>query len=332
MSSDPGDGPRPDDAGSDPPRSGRGRALLRSLSGVGLVGGAIWWLGPSWSELARMLEFHLGFALVALGCSTVALLVTAARWKALSESWGNEPLPLGFYVHHLAWTRFAGQLTSVLVMDLVGRSAALRSAGSSRGLTDAVTPLVVERALDVVFPVVMLGWAWAVLQTQLPALPSFIVVTAAAAVAGALSLPALVDLGVGSLRLLARIRRRDFVSTDVRIGTGLAWRVTGWSTLRYLSVAAQYWAMGAAAGVSLRPFVILAATPVAALTGMIGITPGGLGIQEAGWSGALLLLDQSPAAVVVFVLAARAGMIANFGILSLVTRPLRGRRSEEARS
>src|SRR5690606_40674916 len=64
-------------------------------------------------------------------------------------------------------------------------------------------------------------------------------------------------------------------------------------------------AMGATVGVVLPPFFIGAATPVAQLSTVIALTPGSLGIQEAGWAGALSFLGLDEASTALFVVGQR---------------------------
>ena len=68
---------------------------------------------------------------------------------------------------------------------------------------------------------------------------------------------------------------------------------------------------------------LVMATPLAQLAGLVGITPGGLGMQEGGWVAALEQLGEAPAAIVVFMAGTRLMMSVNFGILALLSGPWR---------
>ncbi|MCA9708400.1 MAG: hypothetical protein KDK70_21300, partial [Myxococcales bacterium] len=57
--------------------------------------------------------------------------------------------------------------------------------------------------------------------------------------------------------------------------------------------------------------------------GLLGLTPGGLGIQEGGWVAALHQLGVGQADIVVFMAGTRLMMSVNFGILSLASWPWR---------
>jgi len=56
---------------------------------------------------------------------------------------------------------------------------------------------------------------------------------------------------------------------------------------------------------------------------LLAITPGGLGIQDFGWAGALEWLGCEEVMITVFVLGYHALMVVNFGLLSLLSLPLR---------
>jgi len=109
-------------------------AALRFLLGLGLVLAIMGWLLPSAQErgdlLARLRPDPL-YLLLGFLSTLVASIVTSARWQLMSEqTMGGTPLPYVVYFHGLVLTRVLGQVSSTLVMDLVGRGVALRSAGS----------------------------------------------------------------------------------------------------------------------------------------------------------------------------------------------------------
>lgn len=103
----------------------------------------------------------------------------------------------------------------------------------------------------------------------------------------------------------------------------LAGRIVAFSVLRYVGILFQYWGAGAGLGVLLAPLVLVSAAPLAQLAGLIGITPGGLGVQEGGWVAALTQLGQDEASIVVFMAGTRLMMSVNFGLLSLLSWPWR---------
>jgi uncharacterized membrane protein YbhN (UPF0104 family) len=299
-----------------------------------LVGIAVWLLpGPDERrELAARAHLDGFYLLLGLVSTFVASVVTSARWQLMAEdTMGGTRLPYLVYFHSLVLTRVLGQVSSTLVMDLVGRGMALRSAGSQRGLGHAVTQAILERIFDIVLPVMMLAWAmlaWRGGWSFDLAVASFAGVCLAFAGLAAVLLAPLTRLALhtyaGLRRLRARLRRRpaggdEPVLEALPIAPGLAVKIGLLSLGRYLSVLLQFWTVAAAVGVGFGFFQIAAATPVGQLAGMAGFTPGALGIQEAGWVGAFKWVGVDAVAIGLFVLSQRLIITAYFSLLSLVS-------------
>ena len=87
--------------------------------------------------------------------SAAATFVTAARWKLLSEMMGGSHLPYGIYFYYLALTRVIGQILPTVLVDVLGRGAALRAAGSDSRLGQLIAPVVLERLLDLLLPLTL---------------------------------------------------------------------------------------------------------------------------------------------------------------------------------
>jgi uncharacterized membrane protein YbhN (UPF0104 family) len=316
------------------PRRRRLKGALQLLIGLALFGLVLRWLAPNWDELLARVDLHPGWALVGLLGTTIASFATAARWKLLAEVMGGTRLPFIAYFYGIVLTRLLGQFTSTAAMDLVGRGVALRSAGSQRGIGHAAMQVVLERTLDLALPLVLLGWAFAVQFDALP-MPPAASLLLACVVFVALAVP-LLRPGVRiTLRLylwlrlrIDRIRRRQIereIEADLEpppVDLALSAKVAGYSLLRFASVILQFWGIARAVGIELSWQQITAATSVAQLAGMIGLTPGGLGVLEAGWAWGLGWIGLDAIAISIFVLAQRVGVIVFFGSLSAISWPL----------
>ncbi len=296
-------------------------AIVRFLFGVGLFAAVVAWLMGDAGSID--VEVHAGMALVGLAASAVANAVTARRWQLLSESMSASRLPYGVYFHHLAATRVIGQFLPLLVVDLVGRSASLRAAGSRAGYGRLLAPLVLERMADLLLPAVLLAWVLATHDASPTiAWASLAIVVVVFSVAAIPLLRPAARLALAAWAWGRGLLRRPTPTEDPpAIDRALATRVTGWSLARFAAIAVQYWASGAALGVVLPALVLVGAMPLAQLAALVGITPGALGIQETGWSAALRQLGVAPGDIVVFVLATRAAMIVNFSVLALASWP-----------
>lgn len=310
-------------------------AALKFALGLAVLVGVVWWLVPSGDELraalARAEPRPAYFALVFVA-TFLASVVTSSRWQRMAESMGGTRLPYVAYFHSLVLTRVLGQVSSTLVMDLVGRGVALRAAGSQRGLGHAIAQATLERIFDLVLPVMLLGWAalaWRGGWSGPLVLGSFAGVCLVFTGLAALLLAPLTRLALRAYAAAARLRRRAQATEVEQVAAGplevrrqLALEVGALSLLRYLSVMLQFWAVAAALGVDLSFFQIAAATPVGQLAGMMGLTPGALGIQEAGWVGGFKWVGVDDASIALFVLSQRFIITAGFGLLALASWPL----------
>jgi uncharacterized membrane protein YbhN (UPF0104 family) len=294
------------------------------------------WLAPDWGELFDRVDLHLGWALIGLLGTTIASFVTAARWKLLAEVMGGTPLPFVTYFYGLVLTRLLGQVTSTAAMDLVGRGLMLRSAGSERGIGHAAMQVVLERMLDAALPLVLFGWALAVHSDALPMSPASSLLLACVLFVS-LAIPLLRPGVHVTLRLylwlklhIGRLRRKQIEAQadaePLSVDLELSAKVAGLSLLRFASVILQFWGIAAAVGIQLSWLQITTATSVAQLAGLIGLTPGGLGVLEAGWAGGLRWMGLDTIAISIFVLAQRIGVITFFGLLSLISWPLAKKR------
>ncbi|HFE44797.1 MAG TPA: flippase-like domain-containing protein [Nannocystis exedens] len=310
-------------------RKSRLFAAAKLLLGIALMIAVVRWLSPDLNSLRARASLDLGALAIALGCTLFASIVTSARWKIMVEAMGGTHLPYRVYFHGLVLTKVIGQFTSALAMDLVGRGLALRSAGSERGLGHAMTQAIVERLFDVLLPAVLVLWALTI--HNLDPSPGAVAISFAGLclLFAGLAVILLWPLARTGLRLylaIASLRgheiplntRAELLNTP--ISPKLAAHVGVLSVLRYVAVLGQFWAVAAAIGIDLSFRTIASATPLGQLAGILAITPGGLGIQEAGWAGAfrwLGVLDDP--AIGLFVLSQRVLIFAFFGLFSLLS-------------
>lgn len=303
--------------------------VVKLALGLAALVGVAWWLVPGPEQLQAMLaraELRPGWLAAGFGFTFVACVVTSARWKRMAEAMGGTVLSHVAYFHSLALTKVLGQVSSTLVMDIVGRGVALRAAGSQRGLGHAVTQAVLERIFDLVLPILLLGWAVAVWWGGWEGSAAFGSFVAVCLVFVALAGVALAPLTRLALRLYAtvgRVRARWRGGTEVpaieapSVDRRAALDVALLSLARYVSVLCQFWAVAAAVGADIALVDMAGATPIGQLSGMLGLTPGGLGIQEAGWAGALTWVRVDAGTIALFVLSQRVVITAYFGVLAL---------------
>lgn len=309
--------------------------LLKLLLGVALFVLVLRQLAPDWSALRASLVFDWRYAALGLLGSTIASFVTAARWRLLAEVMGGTKLPYSSYFFALVFTRVIGTVLPTMLVDLIGRGAALQAAGSKRSLGHAATQLVLERMFDGVLPVLLVLWAVAVARQWLPMSPGASLALLCAAFL-LLAIPLLRPSVHVALRMYLWLRVRipwrrsaqieaeaeaELAATPAVDGK-LATKVAVFSLARYATVMLQCWGIAGAVGLLIPWDQMTAAASISQIAGLIGITPGGLGIIEAGWAGGLAWIGiHDPEQVSLCVLAQRVGFIAFFSILTIASYP-----------
>lgn len=309
--------------------------VLKLVLGVGLFAVVLYYLAPDWEVLRTSVVFDWRYAALGLLGTTIASFVTAARWKLLAEVMGGTKLAYVHYFYALVLTRVIGAVTSTVIVDLVGRGMALQSAGSKRSLGHAATQLVLERIFDGVLPVVMVLWAVALSRGWLPMSP----IASLALVCGVLMLLA-IPLLRPSVHLALRVylwlrvripwRRSAQIEADAEaelaatpaVDAKLATKIAVLSLARYATVMLQCWGIAGAVGLLIPWDKMTAAASISQLASLVGITPGGLGIVEAGWAGGLTWIGiDDPEPISLCVLAQRVGFIAFFSMLTIASYP-----------
>ena len=166
------------------------------------------------------------------------------------------------------------------------------------------------------------------------ALPSFLYITGVTSIDQSSSIVLILFAGLSSLafwkkgdtfhllmeiyqRLLVRffskipilgprmIEGTDKGRTDCHFSQSSVHQIIGWSLIKYFFLGLRFYFTGQALGVQfsfIKSFFFL---PFIQLSGLINLTPAGLGVVELGTYGALLLMGISRAQILIFVLGQR---------------------------
>ena len=181
--------------------------------------------------------------------------------------------------------------------------------------------MLLERLVDLLLPGVIFAWALLAPDAyKWTALAVLVVVFAIGII------PLVQPIARLALAGYVKIKRWRGAAVEAEVvevsrsDRGVGLRV--YSLGRFLTVLLQFVGAGAAAGAALGFDVVLTAFSVQQMSAVVAITPGGLGVQEAGWFGGLRLMDQPEEVITLFILATRVFVVGNFALLSLVTLPL----------
>ena len=92
------------------------------------------------------------------------------------------------------------------------------------------------------------------------------------------------------------------------------------SFFKFVFTSGRFVLITMALGLSINPNLIVLATPLGQLTYLIAITPGGLGIIEAGWFGILSIAGIDPEPTLLFVVGQRVLIVACISILVIINQ------------
>jgi len=267
------------------------------------------------------------------------ILLHTLRWKrivdALSKRQGTSFLP--FY----KWMIHSYTLGYIMPKDvsLVSVRTYYLKQHENLPLSASLFSVALDRLLDLVaFLVVVIPSLLFVTGVLSPAI-SFIVM--------ALSVGALLLIlrwkGEETFHVLIRFYRKILTLPVIRnripmgqseiqgeysLGRNGFYTVVFWSVGTYLLLVLRFFFTGLALGVDLSLLQSLFVIPVIQISGLVNITPGGLGILELGSWGALLLIDVPKDQILRFVIGQRVLLTAVLLILILLNHLfflLRGR-------
>lgn len=306
--------------------------LVQWLLALLIVAGLIIWLGPSPDQVVKIADFSVLWMIASFALATGASLITAYRWKLLAQWLGNPSLSFTSYLRAFLVARFVGQFSSALVMDIFGRGLALQLSERSSRYRTTTLSILIERAFDGIIPLLIIGWYW-INSTRSNSRPE-IVVLIFVGLWGFLSILAFpmgirlaIYLFAKTAKFVPKLKNSNSESSPPRLEASATNSFTGLKTMQSLTISwisisrmivvvAQYWAIAATIGIYWEFPVALVSCAVAQLSGMISLTPGGLGIQETGWTGALRWLGQPTHSIVQFIVFQRVAMITMTGLLA----------------
>lgn len=283
--------------------------LVLQLGSVLLFGLLLLWGGPqAWAQLLAGRPRHVLASLLLFGLATG---VSALRLQTMAQAITSERIAGWSRFYHLTMTaRALGLVVPRSISTIGGKSVGLRAMGVP--LTQSAWIVIMDNVLDL-YLLGLLAIPGLFLLQDLSAWSLFL---------------APVLLGVASL-LLYGITASQHLRTLVRGIVGLplvsrllriqdeqeafmlpppktALQTLGLTLFLNSLLALGYYFTGQAVGLTHSWLIFLAAFPVVQLSLVLSVTPGGLGIFDAGWYGVLLLAEVPRQEALTFVIAQRA--------------------------
>ncbi len=285
------------------------------------------------SSLVRLPDVRWNAVLMVFLCNVGFTLAHNFRWKEIVDSLPGQERSDFFSLYRCLIDSYAiGKIIPMDVSLLGLRSYYLKR--QKVPVSMAVFSVVLDRFLDLLLFLVM-------------AVPSFFLITGAAtAIQSALILLFLLILqGVviawkkGEtvhfflylyrrflLRVLlkipflkSRLEGGDETGEEVQFHFGSVIQIVSWSYMKYLFLCLRFFFTGLALGIQfplVKSFFFL---PFVQLSGLISITPGGLGVVEMGTYGALYLMGVPNAQIILFVVGQRVLLFSIFLGLFVLT-------------
>lgn len=289
------------------------RLLLQLLSLL-LFGLILWWAGPdAWRQVLTGDLKHVLIAFLLLSAATV---LSATRLQLVTHSIADRRLAPWQHFYYLNMTaRAIGLVIPRSISTFAGKPVGLRSLGLS--LKRSVWAVLVDNLFDLILLSVLAIPALLYLGAQI-----------SAHVALALTLGLVLALTGGLWwatngdrlhRLFKWVERVPHLAkmlpntsekaTELLLQRRTAVQALGLTLLLNATLATCYHHIGLAVGLSY-PWVLFAAGfPGVQLSLVLAVTPGGLGLFDAGWYGVLLLGGVPRQDALAFVIAQRAYML-----------------------
>jgi uncharacterized protein (TIRG00374 family) len=284
---------------------------MLQLLNVLLFGLIVWWAGPdAWRQVLTGVPKHVLNAFLLVGSATV---LSAARLQLMAHALAGRRLGPWQRFYHLNMTaRAIGLIIPRSISTFAGKPVALHGLGLS--LKKSVWSVLVDNLFDLVLlgvlaiPALLFLAERASAQMTIALALGLILASAAGLwwLSGGSRLSRLVSLAKRVAPLEAILPRTRRAATDWLPQRRAAVQALTLTLLLNAALAGCYHQISRAVGLSYPWAVFAAAFPGAQLSLVLAVTPGGLGLFDAGWYGMLLLGGVPSQDALTFVVAQRA--------------------------
>lgn len=274
----------------------------------------VWVSGPE--NLARVRETDLRYAFLVLGATVGIIIPAALRWDlVLRALLPGYQFPLGTSLRVVLLGLALGQVTTTDVGSASSRLVYLTQ-GRQVPLGQASYSVLLDRWLDVLVLLLLIpasalalpGILSPAAALLLMGIASGLFVVLAARWPTMVSAPLWWGIGVATFLLKRVLKHRAAQELGIaqrQLGAADLARAFGLSFARMFFVGIRTWLVLLAVGSELSFGDLWLLLPLAQATLLVPITPGGLGIYEAGWYGILIARGVSPEETLLFVVLNR---------------------------
>lgn len=325
------------------------RPIVKLLQwGVGMALVILLFLLGDVSQLANLPRMLWGYVLLVFLCNVGFTLVHNLRWKEIIDHLPSKGANFFSLYRSLIDSYAVGKIIP-LDVTLLGLRTYYLTRFEKMQVSLAVFSVLLDRFLDLLLLLTL-------------ALPSFLVITGVASITQSTSILILLLVIQGfiiswkkkeTFRFFLHLYRNFLVQWIIKIpflrsyfgersdGSEEGYpfhlssvvRIMGWNYMKYIFLCLRFYCTGLALGIQLPLLKSFFFIPFVQLSGLINITPGGIGVVEFGTYGALYLIGISHSQILLFVVGQRILLFLNFLVLFVMNRLfhlvwLRGRKAE----
>lgn len=290
------------------------------------------------SSLKHLPEMKWGFVFLIFLCTLFFTLSHNFRWKGIVDHISGEKRESFSSLLRYLLNSYALGIFIPMDISLLGVRSYYLKQSQQLSMALSIFSVLLDRFLDVIVFVVL-------------AIPSFLFITKAASTSLSMLIVILSLLGLswlvhwkkgdtfsfllqwyhfGLVHIFSKLpvlRKRippkgALPEMECHFDEASVFQIMGWNFIKYIFLSLRFYFTGQALGVQFSLVNSFFIIPIVQLSAFVNITPGGLGVLEAGTYGALLLLGISKSQILLFVFGQRILLIVTLLCLVLITHLL----------
>lgn len=286
------------------------------------------------SSLIHLPEIKWGFFILIFLCTLFFTLSHNFRWKGIVDHLSDGKGESFFSLYRYLLNGYAFGMVIPLDVSLAGLRSYYLKRSQKLTMSLAIFSVFLDRFLDVIILITM-------------ATPSFLFITGVASTKLSMgivfvSLVGLLGAGywkkgetfsfllkgyrIGLLLVFSRLPvlrkwiplQGEGIEAACHFDSSSVYLIMGWNFIKYFFLTLRFYFTGQALGVVFSPIQAFFFIPFIQLSGFVNLTPGGLGVVEAGTYGALVLMGIPKSQILLFVFGQRVLFMATFFLLFMI--------------